>query len=608
MRRPRHTSLRLRSAVVTALGIACFASASGAATSGTVVGATVPSATNISTSGCASLTAGITQFGAVLPGSSAVTTADCVVQFGSSNDTSSLRVSQPDGLGSAMWQLPTVPDTTFSGDGSATSSPGTGVHHGRAGAVASNGDVIAAGYDTSSPKRIVVQRWTVDGTAAGSAAITVSPTAPVATVNDVEITASGQVYVVYTVDRGATGDIGVIRLTSGLALDGTFGSGGIASFGWGAGSNDEAGRSILLPDGDLLVSGGVWTQSRAATLRVNSDGSPDTGWGTNGFQLVNLSATSEICRNVIALRAGGYACAANVETATAGIFRAAAVKLTSTGTLDTSFASGSGLVTFSTGLADTEIGGLLEHSSGAIYVGGYDAGTADPFAYVAASTAAGAPLPGFGSGGVRILNNASTWDDGADVYELPDGSLEAIGYTDAGAPGGNTLLARLDAATGAGVSGFGANGVAAVDIVPGQLDDPYATAQAPDGRIAIVGEGAGTGLWVGMLGGLRMNDLASGVHDWSAGGSSTGRDGVFGICLRAATTATASWPSTGTCAAANGTNWRGVPVAASTAATTASGTTNATANFRFGLRAVNSQLPGTYVAPVQFDVVAPLVP
>src|SRR5690606_21911777 len=96
----------------------------GGASSGTVVGATVPSATSIDASGCPSQTAGITQLGLLLPGSSTVTSLDCIVEFGSSNDTSMLRLHQQDGYGQAMFGAPTGVLDTNSGDGDHFSTDG----------------------------------------------------------------------------------------------------------------------------------------------------------------------------------------------------------------------------------------------------------------------------------------------------------------------------------------------------------------------------------------------------------------------------------------------------------------------------------------------------
>lgn len=85
-----------------AILVAVSTSGAGAASSSTVVGASVPSATWIDAGGCASNVAGKTSFGSVLPGSKSVTTLDCDVEFGSSNDTAALRTWQGDATGTAM--------------------------------------------------------------------------------------------------------------------------------------------------------------------------------------------------------------------------------------------------------------------------------------------------------------------------------------------------------------------------------------------------------------------------------------------------------------------------------------------------------------------------
>lgn len=73
--------------------------------------------------------------------------------------------------------------------------------------------------------------------------------------------------------------------------------------------------------------------------------------------------------------------------------------------------------------------------------------------------------------------------------------------------------------------------------------------------------------------------------------------------------ATAGWTASGTCTATDGPNWRAVPASPGTAAARvaigASGVTNATANLRFGFAAAPSQATGEYVAPLEFEVVAP---
>ncbi len=73
-----------------------------------MITADVPSATTINATGCAPGVTDVTDFGDVLPGTPATTGADCVVLFGSSNDTSMLRLFQTDGGGDAMLPAPMV--------------------------------------------------------------------------------------------------------------------------------------------------------------------------------------------------------------------------------------------------------------------------------------------------------------------------------------------------------------------------------------------------------------------------------------------------------------------------------------------------------------------
>lgn len=101
--------MRVGFAVVASLLVvaACGAMTATGASSSTVVSVTVPSATSIDATGCASGVPGVTDFGAVLPGQSAVTTNDCVVSFGSSNATSMLMLTNASGGGPAMSASPT---------------------------------------------------------------------------------------------------------------------------------------------------------------------------------------------------------------------------------------------------------------------------------------------------------------------------------------------------------------------------------------------------------------------------------------------------------------------------------------------------------------------
>jgi photosystem II stability/assembly factor-like uncharacterized protein len=87
--------------VAASIGLASQPDGAASATASVVVSMTVPSASFVDASGCATNTAA-TNFGVVLPGSSTTTSADCTVLFGSSNDVASLHLTQTDRLGGAM--------------------------------------------------------------------------------------------------------------------------------------------------------------------------------------------------------------------------------------------------------------------------------------------------------------------------------------------------------------------------------------------------------------------------------------------------------------------------------------------------------------------------
>ncbi len=90
-------------AIALATIAACVvASSAPGASSQVVVTADIPNATALDITGCAPDSSGITTFGSVSPGTTTKTWNDCTVQFGSSNDSASLRIAQSDGTGTAM--------------------------------------------------------------------------------------------------------------------------------------------------------------------------------------------------------------------------------------------------------------------------------------------------------------------------------------------------------------------------------------------------------------------------------------------------------------------------------------------------------------------------
>lgn len=103
----------------------------------------------------------------------------------------------------------------------------------------------------------------------------------------------------------------------------------------------------------------------------------------------------------------------------------------------------------------------------------------------------------------------------------------------------------------------------------------------------------------------RISDYDATANPWSGAGP------LFGACLRQATNATAVWSSGGACPTSDG-SWNAIAdtnaaTGAVVARTTTAGTIDAQAALRFGMKLPSGQAPGTYTAPVDFEVVAPSV-
>jgi photosystem II stability/assembly factor-like uncharacterized protein len=103
-----HVHALTRVLACAALGALATVAASPAASSNVVVTTDIASATVVDASGCAPDQPGITAFGTVQPGTTVLTSTDCDVSFGSTNDTASLRLAQADGTATAMSHPTTI--------------------------------------------------------------------------------------------------------------------------------------------------------------------------------------------------------------------------------------------------------------------------------------------------------------------------------------------------------------------------------------------------------------------------------------------------------------------------------------------------------------------
>jgi uncharacterized delta-60 repeat protein len=595
-----------------ALACACWVAASaGAASTGTAVTMQVPSATSINAIGCAT-GVGATTFGAVQPGTPAVTSTTCDVQFGSSNDSSMLRVSQSDAVGAAMYRLTDgAADTGFSGDGI---SPTAGIVNVRDAAVDSAGRLYVAGTRNSN---IAVARYTTAGTldptwgSAGVGEISMPLLGGVNCVDEsrgIAIDSVGRVVVVGHSVYGEANPSPVCSLTpgvlqqyatiarfsaSGLPDTSFSGDGILGEIGLVPGVGSNWGQSFadvaIAGDGTILVAGG----SRA-TLFSGESGLLGRYSGSNGalLSLVEVNqypAPWDDAFNGITLQPDGQLVATgwyyrnDLLTTYATMYRASPTTLAGDATfgvggqqlIGTSVGRGVDVMALPSGslLALTDTRRVIQRLAG----GGAD--------------------NSFDTDGLQTVSGT-----GASMAMLrhPDGSILVTSDTTESGGDSDWHLSRV-LANGAIDTRFSVDGRQIYEPTVG-TDRLEALVDAGDGAVYAVGRHDTSG-GILRLQGLTLMDYASPTTDWDGGAS------AFGACLESVTNAAAVWSATGSCTATDADPWNAIPTSVggggAKVASAATSVTNGVARLRFGIRPATSQPPGTYLAPITFTVVAP---
>jgi uncharacterized delta-60 repeat protein len=213
-------------------------------------------------------------------------------------------------------------------------------------------------------------------------------------------------------------DYAVARFNPNGSLDGTFGSNGKVMIDIRS-SLDGTGAMIAQADGKLLVAGSStlptkpsWPQDLSA-VRLNADGSLDPSFGAGGKVVLGLATPSRA--NAVALDGtgrivlGGTTGSSNTDF---GVFR-----LTSTGTLDSTFGSGGFVSSDFCGNNDV-IGSLFIQPDGKYLAVGRSPSSIPGVApsALARYQSDGAPDLGFGPGGKVIAPTPSRFYERAAAY------------------------------------------------------------------------------------------------------------------------------------------------------------------------------------------------
>jgi uncharacterized delta-60 repeat protein len=148
----------------------------------------------------------------------------------------------------------------------------------------------------------------------------------------------------------AVRDYGVLRVNSDGTLDTSFGTGGVRTVPVVGGASDTARDLVIQPDGKILVAGYSSDTSgqRISLVRLLSDGSFDSTFGTDGTVVISgKQGTWDICYGIALQSDGKLLLSGATQTTAAGPLAGLVVRLLADGSVDPSFGGGDGQVTVS---------------------------------------------------------------------------------------------------------------------------------------------------------------------------------------------------------------------------------------------------------------------
>lgn len=285
---------------------------------------------------------------------------------------------------------------------------------------------------------------------------------------------------------------------TGTGLDTSFGTNGFAKVALSADSRDRLNAVAVGPDGKLYGAGmtSKGTDQEFAVARFDTDGKPDTAFGTNGVASVNVSPNSkpeptsqlEQARSIVVMPDGKVVAVGTAEHDGAATGDAAkdtdvvAVRWDSSGKPDTSFGKdGVARLDLGTGHAidpetyagaDQGYGSAALPDGGLVIMGVTTAGSdrADNDWALVALDGSGQLDKDFGTDGVLKIDHESGKDSARHVRVVGD-KIVATGYTRGT---DNVVKPALIRATldGERDSSFGTNGVA-VNKLLGAVAESY---------------------------------------------------------------------------------------------------------------------------------------
>jgi uncharacterized delta-60 repeat protein len=400
---------------------------------------------------------------------------------------------------SAANAAPGALDTTFSGDGKATTDFTSGFDSAfGVGVQPADGKIVVAGEVSASGGRFGLARYnttgTLDSTFSTDGKVTTDFTSGFDAAFDVTIQpADGKIV---AVGRAATrrGAFALARYNTNGTLDATFSGDGKVTTDFTAADDFAFGVAIQPTDGKIVVTGRAGgSGGRIALARYNTNGTLDTTFSTDGKVTTDFTSGDDRADLVAIQPADGGIVVAGTANYSAAFARFALARYTTIGTLDATF-SGDGKVTTNfTGSFDGAFGLAIQPADGKIVAagqaGGGNAGTMGLARYNTNGTLDST----FGGDGTVTTNFTRRLDYADDIaIQEGDGKIVAVGAANFFGPDSKFALARY-LPNGTLDGSFGGNGKVITNFTTG-LDGAFGVDLQPaDGKIVAAGRAAGSG-------------------------------------------------------------------------------------------------------------------
>ncbi|GAA2796610.1 calcium-binding protein [Kitasatospora sp. CM 4170] len=333
------------------------------------------------------------------------------------------------------------PDPTFGTGGKVTTDFNGGDDGARAVALQSDGKIVVAGHSEVPDGGVgwfSLARYNTDGSldagfGTGGKVVVDFGTGGADDAFGVAVQGDGKI-----VAAGLTaGDFALARLTSGGGLDTTFDGDGRATTDF-AGGADAARGVAVQSDGKIVAVGytGIGSNYDFALARYNTDGSPDTGFSSDGKVATTFGGTD--FGHAVAIQPDGRIVAAGYTGSDFALAR-----YNANGNLDGGF-DVDGKVTTDFGNSEIAYGVAVQPDGRIVAVGDSVALNTSDFA-LARYNADGSPDTGFSGDGKVTTDFSGGFDHALGVALQPDGRAVAAGL---GGPGSDFALARYEGGAG----------------------------------------------------------------------------------------------------------------------------------------------------------------